>query len=129
MPTDKEIAAYQERSAIRTAPGWLPEPGTVIKATCIGRYMREDGQYDPYPVIVYRLDNGSVVSVHAFHQVLRDRLKELGTKVGSEQYLSYLGKKESGQRNDTEGKPVKYHMYDAENVGDEALKEDVNFEF
>ena len=112
-------AELQQRIALATAPAWMPkEKGdTLEKATVIGLQIGHTDEYGDYPKIVYRLQDGSFIAVHAFHQVLSDRLKELKTAVGSVQTLVYLGKQESNSRTDSEGNPQKYHMFYVENDG------------
>lgn len=127
--TAQELEAYFERMELRNAPAWRPEPGTTIRAKCIGLTVRES-DYGPYPCIVYRnVDTGEALTVHAFHRVLRDRLQELGTEPGKEQYLTYLGLREFADKRTEKGSDVtqKYHHYDAENVGEESTVEDKTF--
>jgi hypothetical protein len=120
----QEMEDYFERMNVRTAPGWRPEPGVTERATVIGLALRE-GTYGKtvedrtYPVITYKRKDGSTFAVHAFHQVLRDRLAELQTDIGKEQYITYIGPKMGPAEDDPNKMEVKYHMYDAENVGDE----------
>lgn len=115
-----ELEAYFSQMERDSAPGWRPEPGTTMRAAVIGMAMRTDGPYGKYPVITYRnLDTGSTVAVHAFHQILRERLAELKTDIGSEQYITYIGKRDHNTEKDAEtGKPKQYHMYHAANVAD-----------
>lgn len=115
----QELEAYFERMNQRTAPGWRPTPGTTERATVIGLAMREDGGYEDYPVITYKRADGSTFAVHAFHKVLRDRLAELKTDIGSDQYVTYIGARPHNTIKNEDGTPKLYHMYDAENVGDE----------
>jgi hypothetical protein len=120
----QELEDYFERMNVRTAPGWRPDPGTTERATVIGLALRE-GEYGKtpeeriYPVITYKRKDGSTFAVHAFHQVLRERLAELKTDIGVEQYITYIGPKMGPDEKDPSKEEVKYHMYDAENVGDE----------
>lgn len=120
----KELEEYFERMNTRTAPGWRPTPGTTERASVIGLAMRVDGGYDPYPVITYKRADGSTFAVHAFHKVLRDRLAELKTDIGSDQYVTYIGPRPHNTIKNEDGTPKSYHMYDAENVGD--AKDTVN---
>lgn len=120
----QELEDYYERMNVRMAPGWRPAPGTTERATVIGLALRE-GTYGKtaedrtYPVITYKRADASTFAVHAFHQVLRERLAELKTDVGVEQYITYVGPKMGPAEDDPSKEEVKYHMYDAENVGDE----------
>jgi len=134
-PADKtvknvsEIEAYFERMEQRTAQGWRPEPGTTLDGTVIGLRMGSS-EYGDYPIVVYKVNNmfkrdgtvvidaASTVALHAFHQVLRERMAELKTDIDSRHYVTYLGQVESNTRKDKDGEPVKYHHYDAENYGE-----------
>jgi hypothetical protein len=127
--TASEIEAYFERMEQRTAQGWRPEPGTTLDGTVIGLRMGSS-EYGDYPIVVYSVNNmfnatgeavpahRPTVALHCFHQVLRERMAELKTDLGSRQYVTYLGQLESNSRKDKDGEPVKYHHYDAENYGE-----------
>lgn len=112
--------SLDERIALATAPGWRPDNAgdKLEKATVIGLRMHHDAEYGDSPVIVYRLQDGAFRAVYCFHQVLRDRMKELGTKIGSVQTIVYLGQQTSNTRKDSNGDPQKYESYYAENDGD-----------
>jgi hypothetical protein len=131
---DTEAAEYEMRRAIRQAEAWMPEPGAKTKGEVIGLRMGGDPEpigFGYYPVIIYRnlLDSGSYFAVHAFHTTLRERMAELKTDIGSTQWLSYQGQKESRTRKDSEGKPQKYYLYDVENVGEELTAKEEGFTF
>lgn len=134
-----EIEAYFERQAQRTAQGWRPNAGTTLKGEVIGLRMGSS-EYGDYPIVVYKVldmfrrdgskvDHADTVSLHVFHQVLRERMMELKTDIGSQHFISYLGQVESNSRNDKDGAPVQYHHYDAENVGDEVAGKQEGFTF
>jgi hypothetical protein len=115
-----EMDAFLQRKALNTAPAWMPEPGTVVAGTVAGLRMGNDNGWGVYPVVVYKLDDGSYVSVHAFHTLLRERLAELKTDIGVRQILSYDGKKSKNNATDEEREADrdKYHMYYVENASD-----------
>lgn len=121
-----------ERIALATAPGWRPNTGeekTLEKVTVIGLRMHHDEEYGNSPVVVYRKQDGNFIAVYAFHTVLRERLAELKTAVGSVQTLVYLGSQESNTRKDPEGNPQRYESYYVENDGDtmQVVTEDFKF--
>jgi hypothetical protein len=118
----QEIEEFFQRKQLNTAPAWLPQPGTVMAAEVAGLRMGESG-YGPYPIVVYKLDSGEFVSVHAFHTLLRTRLAELGTDVGKRQILSYDGlvPKNKATKEEIEKGLDKYHMYYVENAGQAAV--------
>jgi hypothetical protein len=122
-----------ERIALETAPGWRPNGGeeTLIeKATVVGLRMHHDEEYGDSPVVVYRKTDGKFIAVYAFHAVLRDRLAELKTNIGSVQTLKYLGSQTSNTRKDLNGDPQRYESYYVENDGAEvtAVAEGFTFE-
>jgi hypothetical protein len=134
-----EIEAYFERQAERTAKGWKPEAGTTVRGKVIGLrlgqsdYPTAENPTGEYPIVIYRVldmfkrDGSKVpftdtIALHIFHKVLRDRMKELGTEIDTEQFVTYIGPVEHNTAKDPKtGEPAVYHMYDAENVGDVQL--------
>lgn len=145
-----DIEAYFERKAFRQAPAWMPEEGATIKAEVIGlkmglsEYKSADHPTGEYPIIVYKVigafgKNGAItaepavgttVSVHAFHTILRNELRDLGTAIGKVQWITYEGKQFSRTKKDKDGDPLGYHLYDVENDGETAIKgKDENFAF
>lgn len=109
MTEAERLAMFSERMMVAKAPAWMPAPGDVMVATVIGLSMRE-GDYDPYPCVTYRKDDGSVVNVHAFHTLLRERLAELKTNMGSKHILTYNGTRDKNQLN-AKGETESYHDY------------------
>jgi hypothetical protein len=138
-----DIEAYFNRKNVRQAPAWMPEPGSTMKGEVIGLKMGT-GDYGPYPIIVYRVilstdadtKAGDVVSVHAFHTLLRESMKEKGTNLGSVQWITYDGKRETNdskkaRKLDPTAELKEYHLYDVENDGEQNAVEgvDANFAF
>lgn len=128
-----DIESYFERKAVRMAEAWMPAPGATFRGQVIG--LRMGGQNSPYglyPIVVYKdLADNSVKAVHAFHQTLRDKLAELKTDIGSIQWISYEGVRETNEskkRNDDENR-TRYHLYDVENDGADAVAKEENFTF
>lgn len=122
---DEEMATFIRNRNLAKAQAWLPEPDTTIVATVVGLRLGSTEEYGDYPIIVYSLDNGEFIAVHAFHTLLRERLAELGTDIGKRQILSYLGTKASRKRVDSKGNPVEYHDYYVENAGEASATEGV----
>jgi hypothetical protein len=136
MPVAKPSAlTLDQRIAIETAPGWRPnatEDHTIEKATVVGLRMHFDPanpDYGKSPVIVYRKQDGTYIAVYAFHTVLRERLAELKTDIGSVQTLKYLGSHTSNTRTDANGDPQRYESYYVENDGTDikAVSDDFTF--
>jgi len=128
---EDEFARYQEDMKLAKAPAWMPTPGTTVRAHVIAMSMRTT-EYGTVPVLTYETPGGEVFTVWAFHSVLRERLAELKTDIGSDQYLTYVGTQTSKKRVDSEGKPQKYHDYYAdnvENVGKSAGGKEAGFTF
>jgi hypothetical protein len=126
-----ELERFFEQMRKDTAPAWRPEPGTTMMATVEGFRIGRDTGYGEYPIVIYKLDNGEVVSVHAFHTLLRDQLKELGTKKGVKQILHYGGKQKKTKATEEEVKAGRdeYHMYYVKNAADLGKQEDVTETF
>lgn len=114
-----ELEEFFRMREMATAPAWRPEPDTTIAAEVVGLRMGESG-YGPYPIVIYRLDSGEIVSVHAFHTLLRERLRELGTTIGKRQFISYMGKREKSNATPEEKEKGldQYHMYFVQNADD-----------
>lgn len=119
-PEAAEIEAFMERMQRDTAPAWRPEPGTTIAATVEGFRIGRDTGYGEYPVVIYKLDNGQLISVHAFHTLLQDQLRELKGKKGTRQILYYGGKvkKNNASEEDRKTGRDEYHMYFVRNADD-----------
>jgi hypothetical protein len=126
---EAELAAYQDRMEKAKAPAWRPEPNTTIVAEVTGRSMRTS-DYGPYPVITYlNKQTGEILNVHAFHQLLRDRLKELGTNIGDVHVITYIGSRVTNDTKNAEpDKQRSYHDYYVEPFGQVNQTEE-NFTF
>lgn len=129
--TAAELEAFFQRMQRDTAPAWRPEPGTTMAGTVEGFRIGRDTGYGEYPIVVYKLDNGEVVSVHAFHTLLRDQLKELGTKKGKRQIIHYGGLQKKTKATDEEREKGRdeYHMYYVKNADDLAQEDQLSDTF
>lgn len=111
--------SMEDRIAIHTATGWRPEPGQSLeRAEVIG--FRTGAPYnegdDPYPIVVYRTQEGEYVAIHVFHQVLRDEYKAIDdVKVGQFHNISYLGRKK-GNTIKKDGEATEYELYFVEDA-------------
>jgi len=149
MPTAKktndnvtELEAFFAAKDRDTAPAWRPDPGTTMAGEVQGFRMgglpANAGGYGIYPIVIYKLDDGNVVSVHAFHTLLQDQLRELKgqgkAKRGARHFIYYDGVKETNKsKRENEGKDAndkdrtKYHSYyvrDAADLSNEAEVEE-----
>ena len=61
--------------------GWQPVEGETLAGRIIDIDIGE-GAYGPYPIVVIEMDTGQVANVHAFHDLLRSKLKSRGAQVG-----------------------------------------------
>jgi hypothetical protein len=111
-----ELEEYFARMEQAKAPAWRPDPGTTVVGEVIGLSMRE-GDYGPYPVITYKVGDGIVINVHAFHTMLRERLAELKTDIGVVQVITYSGMRDKNKPN-AKGEIERYHDYYVENYGE-----------
>lgn len=73
------------------AEGWKPQPGDVLIGVVTETSVRQ-GQYDPYPVITVRQDNGESRAFHAFHTVAQNQIVELNVQTGDRVGIKYMGK-------------------------------------
>lgn len=97
---------------ILMATAWRPNVGDTLTGAFVHREMRRGGEYGDY-LICYLdpNDDGPLRAVHAFHQTLKDGLKELAPTKGQIISITYAGQKESNSRKDSKGNPVEYHHY------------------
>lgn len=104
------VTANVTPESIATAAAWRPTPGEKIVGTLVHREFRET-EYGTYPVVYIQDADTGIHAVHAFHATLKDGLRTLKPKRGTEVSITYLGEAESGKRKEKDGSPVKYHHY------------------
>ena len=115
---------FAQRAAFANAPAWRPEPDETLVpgddyAEVIGFREGHTDEYGSYPVIIYthksfeKAHGNPFVAFHAFHTIARERLAELGTKVGSRQNI-LVGAKRMNNAGDKEYVP--YFIEDADHV-------------
>jgi hypothetical protein len=117
--TAAELEEYFARMEQAKAPAWRPEPNSTIVGEVVGRSMRE-GEHGKYPVITYlNKQTGEIVNLHAFHQMIRERLAELGTNIGDVHVITYLGSRVTNKTKDADPKDqTRYHDYYVEPFGE-----------
>jgi hypothetical protein len=97
---------------IMLAVAWRPNPGDTLTGALVHKQKRTGGEYGDYTICYFDLNNGGpLLAVHAFHQTLKDGLKELAPARGDFVSITYAGTKESNKRVDSKGEPVAYHHY------------------
>jgi hypothetical protein len=77
------------------APAWRPAPGDTFTGKLAGIRIGDNGDYGPYPVVVFKnVDDDGYTAVHAFHTLLRDGLLKLAPKMDDEVSIHYVGEVE-----------------------------------
>lgn len=123
-PTDsieKEKAALEaffERAQLAQAPAWRPAVNDVLSGAILGFRMGHTDEYGDYPILVIKGDSGPV-AFHAFHGVVRERLRELQPKKGDVLTVQYGGQVERTAEEIEKGKK-EYHRYYIESGAVEA---------
>lgn len=77
---------------------WKPEPGDTVTGS-IADISEHDAGYGKYPIVELDTDSGTV-TIHAFHDVLKNELARLAPDIGDSVTITYRGKHEKG-----------YHLY------------------
>lgn len=103
------MEAFFERAAIAQAPAWRPAVNDLLSGTILGFRLGHTDEYGEYPIIVVQTDSGPV-AFHAFHGVVRERMKELQPKKGDMLTVMYGGKREVTPEEAAAGKK-EYHKY------------------
>lgn len=73
------------------AEGWKPRPGETLIGVVTEATVRQ-GNYEPYPLITVRQDNGESRAFHAFHTVAANQIAELNVQPGDRVGIKYMGK-------------------------------------
>lgn len=72
------------------AVGWRPEPGEKLTGVIVD-ISEGSSDYGTYPLLEVQADDGRVVSVHAFHTVLKNELASKKPNVGDRIGIKYVG--------------------------------------
>lgn len=112
------LEAFFERAQLASAPAWRPNEKDVLSGAILGFRIGSTTEYGEYPVIVISSDSGPV-AFHAFHGVVRERLRELQPKKGDVITIMYDGKKTVTEEEKKAGKN-EYHRYYIESGAVEA---------
>lgn len=86
------MTALEERLEAGLAPAWRPDKEDA--AVLIGEVVDIDvgtSDYEPYPLLVVRTDDGAEFAVHAFHTVLKNELTRQKPQIGERIGIKYLG--------------------------------------
>lgn len=84
--------SIQDRLDREPAPGWKPNPGDQIVGTIVEISEAPGTNWGPYPLLVIEQADGTEVSVHAFHTVLKKEIAAKRPTEGDEIGIRYLGK-------------------------------------
>jgi len=82
----------EDRLEADLAPAWRPDKDD--SAVLVGEIVDIDegtSDYDPYPLLTIRQDDGTELAVHAFHTVLKNELIRQRPKIGERIGIKYLG--------------------------------------
>lgn len=85
----------------RDVTAWRPEPGESVYGTFRDIDDSSEGEFGSYPILIIESPSGRLVSVHAFHTVLRrniERKLERGIlEIGDEIAIQYRGPSSEGK--------------------------------
>lgn len=103
MPAPTNMSPeMQQQLAVQSAPGWNPKQGETLIGVVVAISASNPGEFGTYPILTLSTDKG-MVNVHAFHDVLLNRLLEKAPAPGERVAIQYNGEKEGKDRN--------YHHY------------------
>jgi hypothetical protein len=108
-------AVFTRKAELANAPAIRLEEGETISGEVV-QIARRVSDYGEYPVITMKLNDGSLGTLHAFHMIVQDRLKELKPQKGDILFVAYAG--ERTKNNPTADEVAKgrdkYHLYNLE---------------
>jgi hypothetical protein len=116
MTTTNTKSETVDINRIMMAPTLRPAVDVEYTGTLF-HVERGSSEYGDYPIVFLNLDKtaddvtSGDVQFHCFHSIARQQFSKLRPAVGSKVSLMYRGQKESKQRKDKDGNPVKYHDY------------------
>jgi len=86
------MTTFEDRLETGLAPAWRPDKddtdvliGEVVDIT------KGTSDYEPYPLLTVRLDDGTEKAVHGFHTVLKNELIRQQPQIGERIGIKYLG--------------------------------------
>lgn len=95
------MSSFDDRLA-QDVEAWIPkEAGDTVQGQVVTVDTRPSDYGEDYPYLEIEKENGTIVSVHAFHTVLKRELGRLGPKEGDYIGIRYAGK-EKGRTADYE---------------------------
>jgi hypothetical protein len=85
------MSTIEDKLDAEFAAAWRPDAGDKLAGEVVAIGERQ-GQYDPYPIVTLRRDDGEEFAIHAFHTVLGAQLAALRPKLGDRIAVKYIGK-------------------------------------
>lgn len=74
------------------AEPWKPNPGDKVVGKLVKVSYIEGKEFAGYPLYELQTDDGTLVEVHAFHQVLQNEIHRQNVTEGDRLGIKYLGK-------------------------------------
>ena len=132
----------EEFAKMKQAPAWRPDSAdkytdenrpwyaeTSLASVPIAAILKRTSEYGDYPCVIFAVpdedsEGGSrYLAWHVIHQTAKDALQTAKPRPGEVITVSYGGRVESKKRRNSEGKPVKYHLWSVvcENTMEEEL--------
>jgi len=90
-------AAMLERLQQEAAEGWNPDEGETLLGVILNIKSSQQNEYGIYPIVTVQTDEGKVVAIHCFHQVLKQRLLEKRPAPGEKLAVQYIGEVDKGE--------------------------------
>lgn len=94
MATDPKKKADGGTATVEAPEGWRPDPGDVLSGE-VTEVAKGWSDYTDsyYPIVTLRTDDGKMVNVHCFHEILKERMLDARPVVGTKLEVECLGEK------------------------------------
>lgn len=86
--------AVMDQLDAQGARGWKPDEGDTIVGSIQKISASTPSKYGIYPIVLVMTEDGELVNLHCFHNVLRNRLLEQRPKVGERIAVKYVGREQ-----------------------------------
>lgn len=76
---------------LEQAEGWRPEVGDVVIGEVVD-LARQRSEYtgELYPIVTVKREDDSLIAIHCFHAILRNRMIELAPRIGETIGVKYI---------------------------------------
>jgi hypothetical protein len=108
-------AEFTRKAELANAPAIRLEPGQTVSGEII-QIASRTSEWGIYPVLTLKFVDGKLGTLHSFHQLMTDRLKELKPQNGDMLFVAYGGERQKNRPTEDEiarGRD-KYHLYNLE---------------